>query len=164
MFFSAPEHNARTCTVCHRRRHDDVAPRPLWYPASKGRNVTVADANDEDEGFEEGSGAENGQGGPAANLDFLGKDARHDDLPAQTVLVRVLRELEDDFTHYKGYVLGRVSTLVVCVLKGGGANRIYTELADQYKIMDAASNVVKRNVLAQHLRDVIDVLEQRVSD
>ena len=28
--------------------------------------------------------------------------------------------------------------------------------------MDAASNVVKRNVLAQHLRDVIDVLEQRV--
>jgi len=56
------------------------------------------------------------------------------------VLVRVLRELEDDFTHYKG---------------------IYTELADQYKIMDAASNVVKRNVLAQHLREVIDVLEQR---
>jgi hypothetical protein len=28
--------------------------------------------------------------------------------------------------------------------------------------MDAASNVVKRNVLAQHLREVIDVLEQRV--
>ena len=51
----------------------------------------------------------------------------------------------------------------VCT-EGGGANRIYTELADQYKIMDAASNVVKRNVLAQHLRDVIDVLEQRVSD
>lgn len=48
--------------------------------------------------------------------------------------------------------------------EGDGANRIYTELADQYKIMDAASNVVKRNVLAQHLRDVIDVLEQRVSD
>jgi hypothetical protein len=31
-------------------------------------------------------------------------------------------------------------------------------------MMDAASNVVKRNVLAQHLRDVIDVLEQRVRD
>jgi hypothetical protein len=30
-------------------------------------------------------------------------------------------------------------------------------------MMDAASNVVKRNVLAQHLREVIDVLEQRVS-
>jgi Centrosome microtubule-binding domain of Cep57 len=39
---------------------------------------------------------------------------------------------------------------------------IYTELAEQYRMMDAASNVVKRNVLAQHLREVIDVLEQRV--
>lgn len=40
--------------------------------------------------------------------------------------------------------------------------RIYTELADQYKLMDPASNVVKRNVLAQHLREVIDILEQKV--
>ena len=44
----------------------------------------------------------------------------------------------------------------------GSGRRIYTELADQYKMMDATSNVVKRNVLAQHLRDVIDVLEQKV--
>ncbi|KAN0139743.1 hypothetical protein V8E53_002405 [Lactarius tabidus] len=140
MFFSAPEHNAKTCTVCHRRRHHVAAPRPLWYPASKGREVTVADAGEEDEGFEEGSIAgERGQGS-AINLDFLDKGPRRDNLPPQTVLVRVLRELEDDFTHYKG---------------------IYTELADQYKIMDAASNVVKRNVLAQHLREVIDLLEQR---
>jgi hypothetical protein len=116
MFFSAPEHNARTCTVCHRRRHCDVAQRPLWYPASKGRNVTVADANDEDEGFEEGSVAENGEGGippqgATVNLDFLNKDARNNDLPPQTVLVRVLRELEDDFTHYKGYVFAPVLSL-----------------------------------------------------
>ena len=40
--------------------------------------------------------------------------------------------------------------------------RIYTELADQYKLMDPASNVVKRNVLAEHLREVIDILEQKV--
>jgi cell division septation protein DedD len=110
MFFSAPEHNTRTCTVCHRRRHREAAPRPLWYPASKGRNVTVAGANDEDEGFEEGSVAETGEGdnpiqGTAVNLGFLSKDARNEDLPPQTVLVRVLRELEDDFTHYKGYLL-----------------------------------------------------------
>jgi hypothetical protein len=109
MFFSAPEHNARTCTVCHRRRHCEAVPRPLWYPASKGRNVTVADANEEDEGFEEGSVMENGEGGnplqgTAVNLDFLSKDARNHEIPPQTVLVRVLRELEDDFTHYKGYV------------------------------------------------------------
>ena len=40
---------------------------------------------------------------------------------------------------------------------------IYCELAEQYKIMDAASNVAKRNVLAEHLKDVIDVLEKKVS-
>jgi hypothetical protein len=28
--------------------------------------------------------------------------------------------------------------------------------------MDAASNVSKRNVLAEHLREVIDILEQKV--
>jgi len=101
--------------------------------------------NDEDEGFGEGSVIEDGEGrktlqGAGVNLDFLKGDTGNGHLPPQTVLVRVLRELEDDFTHYKG---------------------IYTELADQYKIMDAASNVVRRNVLAQHLREVIDVLEQR---
>lgn len=40
---------------------------------------------------------------------------------------------------------------------------IYVELADQYKDMDPVSNVVKRNVLADHLREVIDILEQKVS-
>ena len=110
MFFSAPEHNTKTCTVCNRRRYRETAPRPLWYPASKGHNVTVADANDEDEGFGEGSVIEDGEGrrapqGAAVNLDFLsGGAARNGQLPPQTVLVRVLRELEDDFTHYKGYV------------------------------------------------------------
>jgi Centrosome microtubule-binding domain of Cep57 len=42
-------------------------------------------------------------------------------------------------------------------------NRIYVELADQYKAMDAASEMGKRNLLANHLREVIDVLEQKVS-
>jgi Centrosome microtubule-binding domain of Cep57 len=41
--------------------------------------------------------------------------------------------------------------------------RIYVELADQYKAMDAASDMGKRNLLANHLREVIDVLEQKVS-
>ncbi|KAF8272262.1 hypothetical protein EI94DRAFT_1769980 [Lactarius quietus] len=132
MFFSAPEHNAKTCTVCRAKT--------AWYPASKGRKVTVADTGEEDEGFEEGSIAdvERGQGA-TINLDFLNKA-----LEVTTSHHRRSRAsaagLEDDFTHYKG---------------------IYTELADQYKIMDAASNVVKRNVLAQHLREVIDLLEQR---
>ncbi|WVQ62201.1 uncharacterized protein L199_000340 [Kwoniella botswanensis] len=63
-----------------------------------------------------------------------------EDLPPQTVLSRVVRELEDDFEHYK---------------------TIYSELADQYKLLDPASISSKRHVLAEHLREVIDVLESK---
>lgn len=41
-------------------------------------------------------------------------------------------------------------------------HRIYIELADQYKDIDPVTNVAKRNVLAEHLREVIDILEQKV--
>ena len=37
------------------------------------------------------------------------------------------------------------------------------ELADQYKIMDAVSDVPRRNLLARHLREVVDILELKVS-
>lgn len=40
---------------------------------------------------------------------------------------------------------------------------IYCELADQYKLLDAASAIAKRHVLADHLKEVIDTLEQKVS-
>lgn len=40
---------------------------------------------------------------------------------------------------------------------------VYVDLADQYKIMDAASDVPRRNLVAQHLREVIDIIEQKVS-
>nr|XP_019049225.1 hypothetical protein I302_03006 [Kwoniella bestiolae CBS 10118]OCF28155.1 hypothetical protein I302_03006 [Kwoniella bestiolae CBS 10118] len=63
-----------------------------------------------------------------------------EELPPQTVLARVVRELEDDFEHYK---------------------MIYSELADQYKLLDPASISSKRHVLAEHLREVIDTLEQK---
>lgn len=39
---------------------------------------------------------------------------------------------------------------------------IYCELADRYKEMDAASEVRRRNILAQHLKEVVDILEQKV--
>ena len=129
MFFSAPEHNSKTCTVCNRRRYRETAPRPLWYPASKGHNVTVADVSDEDEGFGEGSVKEDGGGrkssqvsqGAAVNLDFLNGDSRDGHLPPQTVLVRVLRELEDDFTHYKGYVNGYFKAWHLIQVLGAGS-------------------------------------------
>ena len=45
----------------------------------------------------------------------------------------------------------------------GSISSIYIELADQYKTIDAVSNVAKRNVLAEHLQNVIRVLERKVS-
>ncbi|BEI84659.1 hypothetical protein CcaverHIS002_0500600 [Cutaneotrichosporon cavernicola] len=62
------------------------------------------------------------------------------DVPPATVLARVIAELEADFAHYKS---------------------IYVELADQYKVLDAASAVAKRHVLAAHLKEVIDCLEHK---
>jgi ferric iron reductase protein FhuF len=41
---------------------------------------------------------------------------------------------------------------------------VYVELADQYKDMDPVSDVPKRNMLAQHLREVVDILEQKAGE
>ncbi|KAI0345710.1 hypothetical protein BDW22DRAFT_1353291 [Trametopsis cervina] len=143
LFFSAPEHNANTCTVCHRRTR---ARGGRNYMTANRRRSSWGDApiphdTEIDEGFAEGS--EDAQTGSATHRGKGKRRAAQDQdeqVPPQTVLGRVLRELEDDFTHYKS---------------------IYIELADQYKIIDAVSNVAKRNVLAEHLREVIDILEQK---
>ncbi|GJE91753.1 Centrosome microtubule-binding domain containing protein [Phanerochaete sordida] len=128
LFFSAPDHNADTCTVCNRRARAAATRQQRKATWSAAQHLHHAA---EDEGFVEG--ADEGRA-------KKGKGRADDALPPQTVLTRVLRELEDDFTHYKG---------------------IYIELADQYKDIDPVSNVAKRNVLAEHLREVIDVLEQK---
>jgi hypothetical protein len=115
LFFSAPEHNAKTCTVCYRRRHRTGSSSWLYSKKSiPARNA----AEEEDEGFGEGSDG-------AVDMDRQVKDnkgkqrdhvifskdpghwrqaGRKEGLPPQTVVARVIRELEDDFTHYKRYV------------------------------------------------------------
>ncbi|KAK0187925.1 hypothetical protein F5146DRAFT_934495 [Armillaria mellea] len=144
LFFSAPEHNAKTCNVCHRRRghHKDVRPMsPSWLPSRFAKQFQADedqdDNSDEDEGFADGSvGVEDGgrRAGAASRVPTA------KGVPPQTVLMKVIRELQDDFTHYKS---------------------VYVELADQYKDMDAVSDVPKRNMLARHLREVVDILEQK---
>ncbi|KAF8488343.1 hypothetical protein JB92DRAFT_3016971 [Gautieria morchelliformis] len=138
LFFSAPEHNARTCTVCHRRKRGEEQ-RRMYQPDDGYR-----DSEKDDEAVKaylrtqaKRANREKRSGGTDYNIDG---DGDGDRLPPQTVLARVVRELEDDFSHYKA---------------------IYLELAEQYGIIDAASNVAKRNVLADHLREVIDTLEQK---
>ncbi|KAF8630896.1 hypothetical protein AX17_005254 [Amanita inopinata Kibby_2008] len=194
LFFSAPEHDARTCAACnrHRRAHpanahglkgeqglkeyqrctgtDDEREVMIdqWLPSRHDRFVQMrrgkereqhhaggsgarrVETDEDDEGFAEGS-LEDSRGKIAGGDRDKGKQravgfeqvhdmARSSGLPPQTVVTRVIRELEDDFTHYKS---------------------IYCELADQYKEMDAVSEVRRRNVLAQHIKEVVDMLEQK---
>ncbi|KIO23851.1 hypothetical protein M407DRAFT_26713 [Tulasnella calospora MUT 4182] len=118
LFFEQTNHDESTCTKCHRRRKDrSEAQHEEWLATFLKRRTSRTAAQDGDMG-----------------------DVDVDRLPPQTVLARVVRELEDEFTHHKS---------------------IYVELAEQYALMDAASNVAKRNVLAEHLREVIDILEQK---
>lgn len=139
LFYSAPPHDVQTCTVCHgsrtqrrraSRQQDVEDALPQWLRAQDNRRH--ARNQHDDEGFDEDS--------DEFHREDVREDLADDALPPQTVLVKVLKELEDDFTHYKF---------------------IYIELADQYKAIDSTSNVAKRNVLAEHLQDVIQVLERK---
>ncbi|KAJ7505466.1 hypothetical protein B0H11DRAFT_1978869 [Mycena galericulata] len=158
LFFSAPEHNAKTCTVCCRRRGPEMQAPASWLPSRMERDFRARmeaareeESDGDDEGFVEGEeeveaerardakwrGKQRDPGDGDANYEAV---ARKAGLPPQTIVARVIRELEDDFTHYKS---------------------VYVELAGQYKEMDAVSDVPKRNMLAKHLREVVDILEQK---
>ena len=95
LFYAAPPHDPRTCTVCHNpanqghKRGSDDEPIPGWLRNAVKAKRRTRDG-EVDEGFDE-------------NSDEFQRDVRADgdELPPQTVLVKVLKELEDDFTHYK---------------------------------------------------------------
>lgn len=90
-------HDSHTCTLCHRRRR----PSSTSDAASQARHILTARS------------AKLGDGGRAEDLDQGNDEACRasvagpsvDKLPPQTILTRVVRELEDDFTHYKALVL-----------------------------------------------------------
>lgn len=106
LFFTAPDHNAKSCNVCNRRKrnHEDKVngKRPLWllsrFAADMKSRMPGIRLDRDDEGFAEGLEEE-----------IMARERKwqeRDRDPPQTVLMRVVRELEDDFTHYKGYVEG----------------------------------------------------------
>jgi hypothetical protein len=113
LFFIAPEHDSKTCTVCHRKRKaGGTTPisQTLKRQVVEQRHVAFAEEPlGEDEGFVEGSedGVESGPGpknrskGKQREHAETVEDATRDRPPPQIVLVRVVKELEDDFTHYK---------------------------------------------------------------
>lgn len=118
LFFSAPEHNTQTCTVCHRRRKYQRAPftgaaqTPFWLAGSRGTRNFQTTVNDEqdDEGYAEGPEDDDrpayvGNGAKGKDPERIARQKGNGHkLPPQTVLARVVRELEDDFAHYKRFV------------------------------------------------------------
>ena len=88
LFYAAPEHDSRTCKVCHRRRRTEGH----GHVGASGSPTVPTGANGEVR-FCEGDERR------------ITEIAKQSGVPPQTVLARVLRELEDDFAHYKSYVL-----------------------------------------------------------
>ncbi|KAG0704780.1 hypothetical protein DFH29DRAFT_331029 [Suillus ampliporus] len=140
LFFSAPKHNSGTCTRCNHR-----SARTLSHANTKSRRQSQGRApplDDQgskeqvkDDPLEPRDNAFEAEGVDSYEAIFQG-----DRLPPQTVLARVLRELEEEFTHHKG---------------------IYSELADEYKAMDSMVQAARRRIVADHLRDIIDLIERK---
>ena len=104
LFFSAPDHNVKSCNVCNRRKRNYdggvSGRRPSWllsrFATDMKSRMPGVGVGDDDEGFAE-----------CMEEEVLAREKRWHERgrdPPQTVLMRVVRELEDDFTHYKGYV------------------------------------------------------------
>lgn len=113
LFFSAPEHDAAKCSVCHRKKRRGSSARteraetPQWLKETRLDDLGPRQPQDgTTRGTHAVDGVENGtQAGPQRSPapGESGDDVDAQRLPPQTVLARVLRELEDDFAHYRQY-------------------------------------------------------------
>ncbi|KAG1743245.1 uncharacterized protein EDB91DRAFT_1126491 [Suillus paluster] len=135
LFFSAPKHNSGTCTRCNHR-----SARTTSHANPKNRRQSQGCAQGSDEQVKDDPLQHRANAFEAEGIDSYEAIFQGDRLPPQTVLARVLRELEEEFTHHKG---------------------IYSELADEYKAMDSMAQAARRRIVADHLRDIIDLIERK---
>lgn len=84
LFFSVADHNARTCPTCNRQFHLKTSGVLGDMQADRERDARPRTSQQEPSRGETGSS-------PTVNRDR----------PPQTILAKVIRELEDDFAHYK---------------------------------------------------------------
>jgi hypothetical protein len=112
LFFNAPDHNEVTCNVCRRRERKSRRGRRASGSSEEGEEVDEGFGEEEEEGdlfeHEHEHRRHHTKQRRSSKRDRWEKVGRggvgfgEDKTPPQTVVVRVLRELEDDFTHYKG--------------------------------------------------------------
>ncbi|KAI6030806.1 hypothetical protein F5J12DRAFT_310419 [Pisolithus orientalis] len=154
LFFSSPRRHIKACQTCkdpHSRCHTETDRRkqktPGRFEHERPENDGGLDAGEPAGGQHPPTHDGNAPVEDAPNIDEIlermdrnGGVLRPSDVPPQTVLARVVRDLEDEFTHYK---------------------EIYRELAEQYRSMDCATQATKRHMVADHLRDVIDTIERK---
>lgn len=94
LFFSLPEHNEATCRTCRRGGSHSHAPSHQTNEASAPRRKDIRDS-------EEGQKRMLNAATTVLENVHKGKRVEEDALPPQAVMARLLRELEDDFMHYK---------------------------------------------------------------
>lgn len=171
LFFSVPRHNTTSCRMCkgHHHSHRNGVHRDD-HEAPNDRH------EDRDEGFDEGieprpeavHPRETGRGIGRTytieeileRMDKNGGTLRPGDVPPQTVLARVVGELEDEFAHFREYAY--LSSFVILLLMPF-QRRVYSSLAEEYRSLDCATQVAKRHTVGDRLRDVIEVLERKVN-
>jgi len=117
LFFSAPEHDVRTCPTCNRRGRRGLEEPPVTS-AWRTSSTRSRHRSDEDEECVEGSQTPDRRRNQRSSRDCSGSGgkrrerslqdinevpsvAKQEGLPPQTIVARIIRELEDDFTHYK---------------------------------------------------------------
>jgi hypothetical protein len=127
LFFSVPEHNAKTCAVCYRRRDRPHNEPSFSWTKPGGCSQPLGEKNFGQAGLKDvpvpgntantwGGGKKGKQRDRDASSESLGHRhnvGKNQGLPPQTVVARVIRELEDDFTHYKRFVAQFDSTYEV---------------------------------------------------
>ena len=120
LFFSAPEHYPSTCKLCRQRCRppSPSAVEPQHDTVDTGNPEDDAEAGEEDEGFVEGScesvdqqhefrepaGSHSKGKQPRDLMKCLrgtNRDLKCSRPASRQVLTKIVRELEDDFTHYK---------------------------------------------------------------
>jgi len=170
LFFSAPRHNATSCRMCkdHHHAHGNGA---------HNHGVPNDHHEDKDEGFDEGVEPRPQPDHPRETgrsigrtytieeilerMDRNGGTLRPGDIPPQTVLARVIGELEDEFAHFREYVWPFLLSHFLLMSRSDA--RVYSNLTEEYSALDCATQAAKRHVVGDRLRDVIEVLERKVS-